>query len=81
MGGGRDAASPLRKSALQHSVYPEGVVSAENGPFPQGPPMTDMTNIHPGSISFNQASALKRHGYLNPEDEKNMTQVLFEMIM
>jgi len=41
--------------------------------------MTDMTNINGGS--FHQGSQYQKHGYLSPEDEKNMTQVLFEMIM
>ena len=54
-------------------------MGAEYGEYPRGPPMTDMTNIHGGS--FHQGSALQKHGYLSAEDEKNMTQVLFEMIM
>jgi hypothetical protein len=46
----RDAASPLRKSALQQSIYPQGGMGAEHGEYPRGPPMTDMTNIHGGSF-------------------------------
>ena len=73
MGGRTDNASPLRKSALQQSMYPQGAggMGNEFGDYPRGPPMTDMTNVHGGS--FNQGSQMQRHGYLNAEDEKNMT--------
>lgn len=54
-------------------------MGGEHGEYPRGPPMTDMTNINGGS--FHQGSQYQKHGYLSPEDEKNMTQVLFEMIM
>jgi hypothetical protein len=45
-----DNNSPLRKSALQQSVYPQGGMGNEFGEYPRGPPMTDMTNIHGGSF-------------------------------
>jgi len=41
--------------------------------------MNDMTGVNGGS--FIQGSQYQKHGYLSAEDEKNMTQVLFEMIM
>ena len=55
-GGRTDNASPLRKSALQQSMYPQGAggMGNEFGDYPRGPPMTDMTNVHGGS--FNQGS-------------------------
>lgn len=47
MHGGIGITTPLRMNTTQHSVYGNDKSPDQ---FPQGPPMTDMTNVHPGTI-------------------------------
>lgn len=49
------------------------------GPYPRGPPMTDSTNIHSGSLGF--GGPKQNVGPLNAEDERDMVQLLYEMII
>ena len=49
------------------------------GPYPQGPPMTDMTNIHSGNVMG--GGPISHVGPLSGEDEREMVQLLFEMIV
>ena len=46
--------------------------------YPRGPPMNDMTNIHAGT-PYKQGGA-DHIGPLRAEDEKDLTQLLFDMI-
>jgi len=48
------------------------------GPYPRGPPMNDMTNIHTG----NYMGAPKQNvGPLSADDEKDLVQLFYEMIV
>lgn len=57
-----------------------GGYSPHANPFPQGPPMTEMTGVHPGSIIVQGASKMPI-GPLSVEDERELVQVLYEMIL
>lgn len=50
-------------------------------PYPRGPPMTDMTNIHSGNMIPMDGAPIRRVGELCVEDEKELVQLLFEMIV
>ena len=41
--------------------------------------MTDMTNVHPGTLPLHSAP-ISQVGPLSAEDEREMVQLLFEMI-
>merc|ERR1711935_414086 len=57
-----------------------GTQSPHANPFPRGPPMTEMTNVHPGSIIV-QGGQKVHVGPLRAEDERELVQVLYEMIL
>lgn len=59
-------------------MYPQGDHTFQS-PYPRGPPMTDMTNVHSGSIPLHAANNYV--GPLNMEDERGLVQVFFDMIM
>jgi hypothetical protein len=42
--------------------------------------MTDMTNVHPGTNMVMGASKMA-YGPLSPDDERELVQVLYEMIL
>ena len=46
-------------------------------PFPRGPPMTDMTNVHSGSVPVHNSS---KYGPLCVDDERELVQLMFDMI-
>lgn len=46
--------------------------SKHSGPFPQGPSMTNMTNVH--------GSQAQTKYFLSLEDEKSTVQLFYEMI-
>lgn len=103
--GRQDAvSSPLRKTAVQSSMYPMGEDGPERfgntsvpfnpfmdisnaddtaaaNPYPRGPPMTDMTNIHGGNGVPSYGSQVRKVGELSPDDERELVQLLFEMIV
>ena len=43
--------------------------------------MTDMTNIHSGTGIPSHGSQIRKVGELNAEDERELVQLLFEMIV
>lgn len=77
MTGGIGVTTPLRMNQTQHSVYGNDKSPEQ---FPQGPPMTDMTNVHPGSIIV-QGGQKVSAGPMKADDEKEMVQVLYEIIL
>ena len=50
-----------------HDVYGDSP-----GPFPRGPPMTEMTGVHPGTIDLMGGQPILAHGPLNGEDEREL---------
>lgn len=58
-----------------------GEDAAAANPYPRGPPMTDMTNIHSGNGIPSHGSQIRKVGELSPEDERELVQLLFEMIV
>lgn len=71
--------SPLRQNATQHEIY--SAKAAQNGstPFPRGPPMNDMTNVHPGFVPVNGSQKINCSP-ITATDEKDLVQLLFDMI-
>lgn len=57
-----------------------GAQSPHSNPYPQGPPMTEMTGVHPGSIMV-QGAPKVAVGPLSTDDERELVQVLYEMIL
>lgn len=53
---------------------------AIENPYPRGPPLSDTTNIHAGSIPVSGGPKLY-NGPLNAEDERDLVQLFYEMIM
>lgn len=72
--GGRT--SPLRKSAVQQDVYSTQKGIQGSIPYPQGPPLTEYTNVHSGSVPL----ANMKNGPMTLDDERELTQLLFDMI-
>lgn len=70
--------SPLRANDRQQSVY-AGEGSPGAGEFPRGPPMTDMTGVHPGTILTSAGKV--NAGPLHAEDERELVQLMYEMIV
>jgi hypothetical protein len=51
-------------------------------PYPRGPPLLDNTNIHSGGGGVpNFGASRSPHGPLTQEDEKDMVQLLYEIIL
>ena len=72
--------TPLRQqnignSAAARSGSPE---AGSPGPYPMGPPMTEMTGVHAGTVLT--ANGKVSHGPLHPDDEREMVQLMYEMI-
>ena len=61
---------------MQNNPPTENDMSA--GPYPRGPPMTDMTNLNPGNFGGAPKQVV---GPLNADDERELVQLLFEMII
>ena len=53
---------------------------AIENPYPRGPPLTDTTNIHAGSIAITGGPKLY-NGPLCIEDERDLVQLFYEMIL
>ena len=53
---------------------------ATENPYPRGPPLTDTTNIHAGSIPITGGPKVY-NGPLNGEDERELVQLFYEMII
>jgi hypothetical protein len=69
--------SPLRKNATQHEIYSAKAEAMGSTPYPRGPAMDENTNIHSGQVA---SHAIERYGPLNVDDEREMVQLLFDMI-
>ena len=72
--------TPLRQqnignSAAARSGSPD---AGSPGPYPMGPPMTEMTGVHAGTVL--SANGKVSHGPLHPDDEREMVQLMYEMI-
>lgn len=62
--------SPLRKNATQFDIYSAKADAKGSTPFPQGPPMTDKTNIHSGQLPTGNMGSYT--GPLCQSDEKEL---------
>ena len=73
--------TPLRANGEQQSVYGGGshVPDGSPGAFPRGPPMTDMTGVHPGTVATSGGKVAA--GPLHAEDERELVQLMYEMIV
>lgn len=76
---GKRGNSPLRSNPTQHELYSAKAAAKGSTPYPRGPPMTDMTNVHSGSIPITGSQKLNCSP-LHPQDEQELTQLLFDMI-
>ena len=66
--------SPVRGKPMS------SISEAVENPYPRGPPLTDKTNIHAGAIPISGGPKLY-NGPLNYEDERELVQLFFEMIV
>ena len=68
----RHSATTPDKAAFNPFVDSMNANDTGAGPYPRGPPMTDLTNIHSGSGMPSHGSQIRKVGELSPEDEREL---------